>query len=322
MKNTIQISVLVGVLSLFFGGCTALNTFPVAARPGETVALAVGSADNLTMANLNSVTFLSEAAPGSPLDITSNVRSIFKLYADKASPVYEAASMASTSQVVRTSLHEPWLTVMAIDLPEELAPGVPLPVGPGTITINTNSNVSYPTIGNHINDANPIAIEILPETTPADGVASTFEYEFGKYGNTLLGDLSLLEARQYALVSSQYKDDPGGLPSYAAVEMKVDFTGATSIPINDSNVKVIVDDMTVYSNSNRQIITNVNNEVLTVVLMSMNEKIKPYEMRFEVALNSDNSFTGLAPEIINTTFYDLNGTKITTESTSYSVELR
>ena len=211
---------------------------------------------------------------------------------------------------------------MAIDMPEELAPGVPLPTGPGTITINTNSNVTYPTIGYHINDAKPIAIEILPEVTPTDGIASVFEYEFGKYGNTLLGDLSLLEARPHALVSSQYKDDPFGLSSYAAVEMKVDFSGTTSIPINDSNVKVIVDDMTAYSDSNRQVITSVNNEVLTVILMSMNEKIKPYEMRFAVALNSDNSFTGPVPEILSTSFYDLNGTKNTTEATSYSVELR
>ena len=211
---------------------------------------------------------------------------------------------------------------MAIDMPEELSPGVPLPAGPGTITINTNSNVTYPTIGYHINDAKPIAIEILPEATPADGVASIFEYEFGKGGLTQMGDLSLLEARPHALVSSQYKDDPFGLSGYAAVEMKVDFTGTTSIPINDSNVKVIVDDMTAYSDSNRQVISSVNNEVLTVILMSMNEKIKPYEMRFAVALNSDNSFTGPAPEILNTSFYDLNGTENTTETTSYSVELR
>ena len=321
MKNMKVISVFLSVLSLLFGGCTALNTFPVAARPGETVALAVGSADNLTIENLNSVTFLSEAAPASPLDITSNVRSIFKLYADKASTVYENPGVG-TSQLIRTSLHEPWLTVMAIDMPEELAPGLPLPTGPGTITINTNSNVTYPTIGYHINDAEPIAIEVLPEVTPTDGVASIFEYEFGKGGLTQLGDLSLLEARPHALVSSQYKDDPFGLSSYAAVEMKVDFTGTTSTPINDSNVKVIVDDMTTYSESNRQVITSVNNEVLTVILMSMNEKIKPYEMRFAVALNSDNSFTGPAPEILNTSFYDLNGTEDTTEATSYSVELR
>ena len=320
MKNIKVISVFISVLSLLFGGCTALNTFPVAARPGETVALAVGSADNLTMANINSVTFLSEAAPVSPLDITSNVRSIFKLYADKASTVYESPG-PGTRELIRTSLHEPWLTVMAIDMPEELAPGVPLPAGPGTITINTNSRVTYPTIGYHINDAEPIAIEILPETTPTDGVASAFEYEFGKYAH-MIGDLWLLEAHPHALISSQYKDDPLGLASYAAVEMKVDFTGTTSTPINESNVKVIVDDMTAYSNSNRQVLTSVNNGVLTVILMSMNERIKPYEMRFSVALNSGISFTGPVPQILNISFYDLNGTKNTTEATSYSVELR
>jgi hypothetical protein len=321
MENIKIITGLLCALSLLLGGCTALNTFPVAARPGETVALAVGSPDNLTMANVNSVTFVSAAAPGAPLDITPNVRSIFKLYADKASEVYEYGGTLGTNQIIRTSLHEPWLAVMAIDMPEELSPGTPLPTGPGTITINTNTNVTYPTIGHHINNAQPIAIEILPEASPTDGIASVFEYEFGAFGGTNLGDLSKLEPRPHALIRSQFDEDPFGLPTYAAVEMKVDFTGTTSTPITDANIKVIVDDMTTYSTSNRQIITSVNNEVLTVIMMSMSEQIKSYEMRFAVALSAPNSFTGPAPTVNSTTFYDISG-GLQADTTSYSVELR
>lgn len=319
MKHSKIITILISILSLLFGGCTALNTFPTAARPGETVALAVGSPDNLTIDNVNSVTFVSAAAPGSPLDITSNVRSIFKLYADKTSAVYENPG-PGTNQIIRTSLHEPWLTVMAIDMPEELAPSVPLPTGPGTITINTNASVTYPTIGNHIN-SRTIAIEILPEASPTDGVASVFQYEFGTCC-TQFGNLSLLEARPHALIRSQYNEDPFGLPNYAAVEMKVDFTGTTTLPITDSNTKVVVDDLTAYSHSNRQIITSINNEVLTVIMMSMSGQIKPYELRYAVALlDASNSFVGPTPVISSITFYDING-NAQTDTTSYSVELR
>lgn len=319
MKNTKIIALIISLLSVFFGGCTALNTFPTAARPGETVALALGSPDNLTMANVNSVTFTSAAAPGSPLDITANVRSIFKLYADKASGVYEAPG-PGTNQIIRTSLHEPWLSVMAIDMPEEISAGQPLPSGPATITINTNSNVIYPTIGNHIN-SRTIAIEILPENSPTDGIASVFEYEFGTCC-TQPGNLSLLEARPHALIKSQYNEDPFNLNNYAAVEMKVDFSGTTTSPITDTTAKVVVDDMTAYSNSNRQIITSVKNQVLTVIMLSMSEQIKPYELRFAVALDSSNSFTGPVPTIASTEFYYLNGTKELSEPTSFNVELR
>lgn len=319
MHRLSVIKVLFSTALLLIQGCTALNTFPTAARPGETVALALGSPDNLTMDNINSVTFVSDAAPSSPLDITPSVRSVFKLYADKASSVYESPG-PGTNQIIRTSLHEPWLSVMAIDMPEELTPGVPLPTGPGTITINTTPDVTYPTIVNHIN-ARTIRLEILPETTPTDGSASTFEYEFGTCC-TQLGNLSLLEPRPHALVKSQYSEDPFTLGSYAAVEMKVDFTGTTSLPITDSNIKVVVDDMTAYSSSNRQVITSVKNEVLTVIMISLSERIKPYEMRFAVVLNSGNSFTGPVPGITSTAFYDINGVQNTAEATTFNVELR
>lgn len=315
MKELKIITSLICILLLLSAGCTALNTFPTAARPGETVALAVGSPDNLTIANVNSVIFQPISPPGSTVDLTSNVRSIFKLYADKTSIVYENPGV-SASQIVRTSMHEPWLTVMAIDLPEGLAPGI------GEIIINTNENVTYPTIGNHINDRT-ITLEILPEPDPANPsltTANDFEYEFGKCCS-LLGDLSYLEARPHALVKSQYSESPPAVSSYAAIEMKVDFTGTTDLPISDDNVKVVVDDMTVYTNSKRQVITSVNNEVLTVILMSMSDSIKPYEMRFAVALEEPLIFSGPLPAIASIKYYDSNGTE-QTGATAYSVDLR
>ena len=115
-KKLLQLSII--GLAIFNFGCTALNTFPTAAHPGETIALAVGSADNLTQANINSVTFTStNSCCTTPLDITNDVRSVFRLYADKTSPVYTDGNTTGTSQIIRTSLHEPWITIMAIDLP-------------------------------------------------------------------------------------------------------------------------------------------------------------------------------------------------------------
>ena len=318
--KTIKLLVsLIGILSLLATGCTAVKTFPNAARPGETVSLAVGSPDNLTVSNIDNVQFVSDAAPGSPVDITANVRSVFRLYADKSSSVYTDGVGTGTSQIVRTSAHEPWVSVMVIDMPEELSPGTPLPTGPGHIAITTKPGVTYPTIGNHINDKT-IAMEILPESLPGDGTASPLEYEFGTCC-TLPGNLALLEAAPRALVKSDITDTTGITTGYGAIELKLDFTGVTSAPINDSNVRVIADDMTTFSESNRHVITGVNNEVLTVIMMSLSEQLKPYEMRIQAVLTSGNTFTGPPPSIAGITFYDLNGNTVA-DSTNYIVELR
>ncbi|MBW1791599.1 MAG: hypothetical protein JRJ14_04910, partial [Deltaproteobacteria bacterium] len=262
---------------------------------------------------------VSDAAPGSPVDITANVRSVFKLFADKVSPVYADGPGIGTSQVVRTSVHEPWITVMVIDIPEELFPGMPLPAGPGHISITTAPSVTYPSISSHINDKT-IAMEILPEILPQDGIASTFTYEFGTCC-TAPGNLSQLEAQPHALVKSDLLEDLGGLTGYGAIEMKLDFTGVTSLPINESNLHVAADDMTAFTDSGRSIITGINNQMLTVIMISPKEKLKAYEMRFAAAPKAGNTFTGPLPTVDSVAFYNINGGTVT-DTTNYTVELR
>ena len=310
---------LISIFMLLATGCTAVKTFPNAARPGETVSLAVGSPDSLTVSTIDNVQFVSDAAPGSPVDITANVRSVFRLYADKTSKLYTDGFLTGSSQIVRTSAHEAWVTVVVIDMPEELSAGVPLPTGPGHITITTAPGVTYPTIGSHINDKT-IAMEILPESLPGDGTASTLDYEFGTCCS-LPGNLALLESAPRALVKSDITEITGIMSGYGAIELNLDFTGVTSTPTNDSNIRVVADDMTPLSQSNRHIITGVNNEVLTVIMMSLSEQLKSYEMRFEAVLTSGNAFIGPPPTITSVTFYDING-NIVTDSTNYNVGIR
>jgi len=319
IKTIKFLALLIGILTLLATGCTAVKTFPNAARPGETVSLAVGSPDNLTMSNIDNVQFVSDAAPGSPVDITANVRSVFRLYADKTSSVYTDGAGTGTSQIVRTSAHEPWVSVMVVDMPEELSPGTPLPTGPGHIAITTKPGVTYPTIGNHINNK-IIAMEILHESFPGDGTASTLDYEFATCC-TLPGNLALLESAPHALVKSDITDATGITTGYGAIELKLDFTGKTTAPINESNVRVVADDMDVFTGSNRHIITGVNNEVLTIIMTSMSEQLKAYEMRFEAVLTPGNTFIGTPPTISSVTFYDINGDTVT-DLTNYSTEIR
>ena len=76
-----------------------------------------------------------------------------------------------------------------------------------------------------------------------------------------------------------------------------------------------------HTNSNRQFITGVKNQVLTVIMLSQGAKLKPYEMRYSVALKPGNSFTAQTPVITSTNYYDING-NILSDATNYNVEIR
>lgn len=306
------------VLALLTSGCIAVSTFPTALRPGETASLAVGSPDNLSLDTITEVQFVSDAAPSTPVDITANVRSVFRLYADRTSRVYTDGPGTGTNQIIRTGVHEPWVTVMVVDMPEELSPGVKLPTGPGHISITTAPSVTYPTIGSDIKDK-AIAVEILPEALAGDGIASSLDYEFGTCC-TLTGNLSLLESTPRVLVKSDITDATGVVAGYAAIELKLDFNGRTTLPVDDSNLHVVADDMTTFTASNRDLITHVNNQILTVIMISMSQQLKPYEMRFEAALEPGNTFT--APPIVDSViFYNIDGNAVT-DTTNYNAEIR
>ena len=205
-------------------GCTALETFPQAARAGDTVALAVGSAEGMSRAN-TTASFESDAMPGEFYDLTPGIRGIFRLYADETSSIYDNASNAY--HIVKTSGHEPWLTVMAVDLPHGL------PLGTGKIHITTTA--TYPTIGSDINDF-PINLEILPGT----GVASDLLYEFG-VKSSQPGDLTIPESLPHAQVIPEYPEATNW-PLYGAIEMKLHVPTSAS-----TGVRLVADNLGVYT---------------------------------------------------------------------------
>ena len=123
-------------------GCTAVSTHPLAARPGDTVTLAVGTPEDMTTAN-TTVYFTPNGGNQFALDI----RSIFKLYPDNVSAVW--LDNGSTPFVERDTGHGPWTTILAIDLPETLPNTSPIPPGPGVISVNTTT--TYPPLTTHTN---------------------------------------------------------------------------------------------------------------------------------------------------------------------------
>ena len=302
------------VLGILSAGCTALNTFPNAARSGDTITLAVGSPDGMTRAN-TTATFAPDAnldkiPDVTPVDITPSIKSIFKLYADRASSVYQFGS--TTGSLTNSAGHEPWLTVVALDL---VAPDLPLglPVGPGIIQFDTTA--TYPGIGSHINDV-PISIEILPGT----GSSANFDYELG-IGATETGDLTALEALPRAEFGPEYPSPSCPCPSYGAIEVKVNMPTSFGPVLTSTFMRVLLDDMTPDTGSGRGMSYGlVNGQDLTVMITSLSGALKYQEARFSIVLHSVVSFSG-TPTITSIRYFGLDGLELSGPVTDYTAAL-
>ena len=302
------VSFAVSVLAFALSGCTALKTFPQTARAGDTVALAVGSADGMTRANTTAY-FVSNSS-SVQYNLTPTIRGIFKLYADKASVIYQAGSNSRT--VVDTSGHEQWVTIMVIDLPQGL------PTGTGTVHITTTA--TYPTIGSNINNL-PIGLEIIPGT----GAASSLSYEFG-VGTSMAGDLTQVEAVPHAQVIPVFPSSTAW-PAYGAIEMKLYVPTSAGTALDPPRLRVLVDDLSISTSSSLNTsYRHDSNQNLTVLLLSPSGRLQYYESRFAIALRNDLdpplSFAG-TPVITSVRYFDINGNLVAGPPiTDFVVQLR
>lgn len=150
-------------------GCTGTQTFTTAARPGETVGLAVGWHQNLKRQNV-SVTI--NDASGAQVVIPQSspkVRGIVNMYPD---PVSRAIVGFQTNQTLgsnakttglqinnQTGSDSDWCqTSILLELPLETSPGVPLAQGIATITMTDSGGATI----------RPINVEILPGTSSSN----------------------------------------------------------------------------------------------------------------------------------------------------------
>ncbi|RDH86147.1 MAG: hypothetical protein DIZ80_01375 [endosymbiont of Galathealinum brachiosum] len=292
-----NIYVIVIVMFFMLQGCTNLQTFPGVARAGDTITLAVGSADGMTKSAANTTAvYVPNVGTEQPLTI----RSVFNLYPDKRSRLYLTNS--ETLPVIDSSDHEAWQTVVVLDLPEDL------PVGMGSIQFN--SIAKFPTITSHINDV-PISLEIVSGL----GAPTIFTHEFG-IGSSRNGDLALLEPLPHAQVTP-----PSDNTYYGAIELRLTLPTTAAVPLSEENVRVVVDDMTPSTVSNRNVVWGVDNNELVIMLMSPNGFLQTIESRFSIVLAPKISFTS-QPVITSLNFFDVNGDPVSgAVATDYSVTL-
>jgi hypothetical protein len=272
------------VLILFvLQGCVATQSFPTAARGGDTITLAVGSPDGMNKSN-TTAQFVSDVdASETPLSI----RSIIRLRPDNTSNLALFDSFVNAEDYYTG--HSQWLTVIVIDLPEALT------IGGGQVEIN--SSASYGTLPLGINDI-PVSLEIIEGT----GSRNDFTYN-NNFGGIGPGDLASLEPLPQAVLRPPHLTSTF---TFAAAEIKVNVP-LGSIP--NRAIRVVADDFYTRNHQDQvQMNWSRDGDDLTVNFVSPEATMEPKQLRFSIVLRPGNTFISEpVPRVASVKLYDANG---------------
>lgn len=286
-------------------GCVAIQSFPTAARSGETITVAIGSQDGLTKDNIQLLFYPQGIS--TPIDLTPNIRSVLKIFPDKTSRAW--INNMSTQLMNGFVGHGARQNILVIDLPQ-------LPTGMGYLNVSFEPGVIKPN-PSAIQDAEgfDIGIEILTGTS----ANNTFDYMMNP-GNQAVGNLSILEpmpqvVMRYDFSPGYYNFQSGAKLSAAEYKIKVPIsTDASTLTAED--IVVVFDERANYGN--KQIQTSWSNEgdVVTVNIdMPANLNLFEATLRFSILIDSSNNGyqidkTG-TPVLISHRLFDKHGQEIT-----------
>jgi hypothetical protein len=279
-------------------GCVALQPLPTAARAGDTLTLAVGSADGMTTTN-TSVEFF---APGVDPDVNPElgtpvpIQNVVKLLPDKTSHAWLGGE---PRKIPRRSSHGGWLTVLAVDLPETL------PQGDGILRVTTTSEVKYPRFS-----ATPNGVDIPVTILAGTGSPNPFDYSVVD-GSTLPGDLLEVESLPHAVIKPEVL--PEGTQeseSYGAIEMDVTvpITNLGGGSVLDEGIAVILDDQPQNINNQTNLIWKRTGDDFKIMLVSP-VGMYSYQARVSIVPMFPEYLYQISgtPVLNSITYYDLNG---------------
>ncbi len=278
-------------------GCVALQPLPTAARAGDTITLAVGSADGMTTSN----TTVEFFAPGVDPDVNPElgtpvpVRKVLRLLPDKTSHAW----LASAPSISRRSSHGAWLSILVVDLPTGL------PEGSGTIRVATTSEVKYPRFA-----ATPNGLSIPITILAGTGSPNSFSYS-AIDGSSSQGDLLEVESLPHAVIKPEVlAEGSAESESYGAIELDVtvpisDLGGGTVV---DGGIAVILDDQPQNISNQTNLIWKRTGDNFTIMLVSP-VGMYSYEARISIVPKFPEYYYQISgtPVLNSITYYDLNG---------------
>lgn len=209
----VMFSGLLLMIGAWLAGCTAVNTFPMAARSGDTISVMIGGSEQARKETIGAV--LTDSAGGQyDLQALGLVRSVFNLRADGRAHGMHYSSYLD-SYISWGFGHEPVQTVLVANLPTGLAPG--------QATLAVSLNVSDNSSG--AGDPANIQLEILQGA----GTPNMFSRKSGT--STVPADLLALEPAPHAKLTF------GTGASIGAASLVIDVDQSV-VNLNDLNVYV------------------------------------------------------------------------------------
>lgn len=301
------------LLVSFLSGCAAIKSFPESARSGETITLAVGSPEGMSRQNIL-VEYYPDSEPSTPYDITPGLRSVFKLYPDKASKLmlFDDSPFFPVDRIARDTGHAAWLTVITLDLPT-------LPVGTGVIKVTpTSPSIIYGGPSENIENVD-IALEILP----GSGLADDFGFIPIAFSGPITRTLSDLEPAPQLIVTPPLLDQSsGGDTRYGAIEMKITIPWLTesSLPAPNKDIFVILDPKN-KMNLRTQLSLQWKRVGDEFTIMQISPKgMLLLQSKFSVVARPTSTLNSANVGISSIKFYDLDGFEVTGPlSTEYTL---
>jgi len=299
--------ILIIAVVMILQACVGVQTFPVAARAGDTIALPVGTQDNLNQSNVT-LHYYPEGST-TPIDLTSNVRSTFKIYPDKTSRVW----VEDVNRLLLYTGHSPWQNVLAVDLP------VDLPTGSGYFDV---------ILGGDVIEANPnfiksvtavqIAMDVLPAS--ANPVPNDFGFFTDAFAAPESGDLSrLMPLRRLVLrpgVSpGEYGNDQVAAAQYV-IKLSPNAALVDALDSGNAKISIIRDEIPDDSANQVQLSWSRVADVVTVNVISPVGGIRANLLRFDMlflfitGLNYLDIFS-LSPQLQSVTYFDITGNVVT-----------
>lgn len=279
-------------------GCVMVQPVPYAARAGDTIMLPVGSPDGMDMSN-TTITFEPDLDPGNQIDLTARVRSISKVYPDKTSFAW---LLSLADSVPTASGHGPWLTVITLDLPEDI------PEGKGIIHVSTSNDVVYPENSANVNSV-PIDFEILP----GQGQPHGFEYRtFSFSTGNVVGDLSKLGSLPQLLVAPPVPHSSEDR-WFGAIEFKLNapIRSDQGDIVPASSIAVVQDDQPDNIKTQVQMSWHRSGDDFTINFMSASGGMRYYQARCSLVVMDPGTSGEIAfpvlPSLTSVRYFDVNG---------------
>lgn len=282
------------LFGLWLGGCTAVNTFPIAARSGDTISVMIGGSEK---ANKQTVTASLTDSAGGVWDLKAQglVRSVFNLRADGRAHGLHYSSYLDTFYSWSAG-HEPVQTVLVADLPAGLS------VGNATLTIRLNVTDNSSGVSDPVN----IALEILPGA----GTSNNFARKSGN-GGSVPADLLALEPAPHAKLTFGTGTVVGAVSVIIDVDQSVVNMNDLNVYVPESTVRGTFSSPGAFGDKQRMVYWRQDGDRLFVDIIAPQGIESRYLQAFVVHPRGLAGSPGFS--LVSAVAYDINGQSITVQ---------